>query len=84
MYNAIIFSLHLPSSWHFCLLWLFRKFISYFIGHKGPKHRVPTTEAAFWLSLELERKETASNFWVLKRVATRRWLKPSALRLRRT
>lgn len=74
----------LPSSWHFCLVWLFRNFISYFIGHKGPKHKVSTSEAAFWLTLELEREETASDFWVLWTVETRRWLKSDATRLRPT
>lgn len=43
-----------------------------------------TSEAAFWLTLELEREETTSDFWVLWTVETRRWLKSDATRLRPT
>lgn len=41
-----------------------------------------TSEAVFWLILELEREETASDFGVLWTAETRRWLKAGALRLR--
>lgn len=84
MYNVITPFLLPGISVCFVLFWLFRNFISYFIDHKGPKHRVSTAEAAFWLMLELEREETASDLWVRWTVGTRRGLKSGALRLRPT